>query len=92
MLPLVENAFKHGISESRFDSYVDIDLKIKQGQLIFIMENSKEESNVQPVCDNIGLGNIRRQPELLYKEHEMQIKNQQKTFTVILEINLNSYG
>ena len=92
LLPLAENAFKHGISESRFDSFVDIDMKTKEGQLSFIMENSKEDSVVQPVCDNIGLSNIRRQLELLYKEYEMQIKNQQTTFTVILNINLNSYG
>lgn len=42
-LPLVENAFKHGVSESRFDSFVHIDLKLKDGFLNFSIENSVEQ-------------------------------------------------
>ncbi|MCG7860055.1 histidine kinase, partial [Flavihumibacter sediminis] len=58
-LPLVENAFKHGVSESRFDSFVHIDLKLKDGFLNFSIENSVEQKGTEIQYGNIGLYNTR---------------------------------
>lgn len=90
LLPFIENAFKHGASETRFDSYIHIGVELKGGQLKFCIENSKEESGDTTVTDNIGLSNVRRQLELMYQEHSLQVDNQKDRFAVHLTINLNN--
>lgn len=44
LIPLVENAFKHGVSETRDRPFVDIHLSVKKRQLAFFVKNSTEES------------------------------------------------
>lgn len=92
LLPFVENAFKHGASESRFSSYINIDLKLQKGQLCFVIENSKAEDAVNVKQENIGLNNIRRQLELLYPEHTLEIESGNSRFLITLNINLNKYA
>jgi two-component system, LytTR family, sensor kinase len=91
-LPLVENAFKHGASETRFDTYIGIEMRLNKKSLTFVIENSMENGKPHIGTENIGLGNSRRQLELLYKEHSMKVSTQQKTFKVDITINLDSYG
>jgi sensor histidine kinase YesM len=43
-MPLVENAFKHGVSETRDQPFVDIHLSINKRQLVFVVKNSIEDS------------------------------------------------
>ena len=43
LIPLVENAFKHGISETRNQPFVDIHLSVRQRQLAFFVKNSTED-------------------------------------------------
>ena len=92
LLPLVENAFKHGVSETRFDSFIDIDMSLSKGQLNFLIRNSIENGKLKAGNNNIGLPNIKRQLELMYKEHMMVIEEDSKTFNVNIAINLNTYG
>lgn len=92
LLPFVENAFKHGAGESRFDSFIHIQVKLQQGLLTFNIENTKENDMGPEIKDNIGLRNVRRQLELMYKEYDLQLQNQPHIFTVHLSINLNSYA
>ncbi len=92
LLPLVENAFKHGVSETRFDSFINIDMSLSDGRLVFFIKNTIENGKTKPGNNNIGLPNIKRQLELMYKEHEMLIQDDGKTFNVNITINLNSYG
>ena len=67
LIPLAENAFKHGVSETRNKPFVDIHLSVKNRLLTFIVKNSAEAfSGEQRVKENIGLSNLRRQLELLY--------------------------
>ena len=92
LLPFVENAFKHGASENRFESFIRIDLKLDNGLLHFDIENTKENGTADKVTDNIGLGNVRRQLELMYKEYDMQVLSGTNTFKVLLTINLRSHA
>lgn len=88
LLPFVENAFKHGISENRFSSYIRLNLELKNSELSFLCENSKAEESIKIGKETIGLGNIKRQLELLYPNHFLEIKNEKNNFTVLLKINL----
>lgn len=91
LLPFVENAFKHGVSETRFDSYIHMEIRLKQGLLTFIIENNKE-NEPQGSKDKIGLENVRRQLELMYREHQLLVFNEPSVFKVVLTINLDSHA
>ena len=106
LLPLVENAFKHGVSETRHQPFVDIHLSVNKRKLVFVVKNSTDTSPVQGglpagtalladkqagVKENIGLSNLRRQLELLYKEFNISVQQGESAFTATLKINLASH-
>jgi two-component system, LytTR family, sensor kinase len=90
LIPLVENAFKHGVSETRGRPFIDIHLSVKNHQLNFVVKNSSEASSSE-VKENIGLSNLRRQLQLLYSDHNVTVKQEGSTFTAMLYINLVSH-
>ena len=92
LIPLVENAFKHGVSETRNQPFVDIHLSVKQRQLAFFVKNSTEMSSEEgPVKENIGLSNLRRQLELLYTDYDLSVEQKENVFSATLKINLSSH-
>lgn len=92
LIPLVENAFKHGVSETRENPFVNIFLEIKNRALTFIVINSIEGSEGDEVIkENIGLSNLRRQLELLYTIYNLSYKKENSFFTATLKINLDSH-
>lgn len=92
LIPLVENAFKHGVSETRNRPFVDIHLSVKQRQLEFVVKNSTEEfPEIQGVKENIGLSNLRRQLQLLYIDYTLFVQQGEAVFTASLKINLKSH-
>lgn len=92
LMPLVENAFKHGVSETRNRPFVDIHLSIKQRQLQLTVKNSTEKiTGEKTVKENIGLANLRRQLELLYTDYSLTVQQGDSVFTSVLNINLASH-
>ena len=92
LIPLVENAFKHGVSETRGTPFVDVHLSIKKRQLNFVVKNSIESGGQeQTVKENIGLSNLRRQLELLYTDYNLSVQPSDSIFTADLKINLASH-
>lgn len=91
LLSFVENAFKHGISESRFESFVHIEASVVRGILEFSIENTNENGSSAVPGSNIGLKNVRRQLELTYSEYDLSVDNKNNIFRVNLRINLNKH-
>ena len=92
LIPLVENAFKHGVSETRAHPFVDIHLSVNKRQLAFVVKNSTELFTGEGVVkENIGLSNLKRQLELLYTDYNLSILQEPSVFTAILKINLASH-
>ena len=92
LIPIVENAFKHGVSETRGHPFIDIHLSVKNRLLVFVVKNSTEKfSEEQSVKENIGLSNLRRQLELLYKDYNLSLQQGESMFTASLKINLASH-
>ena len=92
LIPLVENAFKHGVSETRSRPFVDIHLSVKNRKLAFFVKNSSEVFAAEgPVKENIGLTNLRRQLQLLYTDYSLELKQSDYEFTSVLKINLSSH-
>jgi hypothetical protein len=92
LIPFVENAFKHGASESRFESFINLEMNLQDGILDFNIENTKEQNGKKSNDENIGLTNVRRQLELLYDEHEVSILCEDAVFKVSLKVNLRKYA
>lgn len=92
LMPLVENAFKHGVSETRNHPFIDIHLSVSKQQLNFIVKNSIEQSPTElNIKENIGLSNLRRQLELLYKDFNLSVQPEKSEFIAVLKINLASH-
>lgn len=91
LLPFLENAFKHGISETRFESFIHIAVCVKEHLLNFEIENSKEVCEHQKKVANIGLMNVKRRLELTYSEYKLDVADNGDTFKINLSVNLNSY-
>ena len=69
LLPLVENAFKHGVSENRTDAWVQVDIRLKNRQLsVQVLNSVDQETAARQNPNGIGQPNLRRQLELLYPE------------------------
>ncbi len=92
LIPLVENAFKHGVSETRNQPFVDIRLSVNKRRLTFFVKNSSELSpGERSVRENIGLSNLRRQVQLLFTEYDLSVQQTESVFIATLKINLASH-
>lgn len=95
ILPFVENAFKHGVSEELDESWISIDLTLKPENLTLKVENSK---SIQEVTEDrfeykqgIGLTNVKRRLEILYPEqYQLDIHESAESFLVVLKLNLKT--
>ncbi len=91
ILPFVENAFKHGVSDVLEDSWVSIDLELKATGITLKVENSKsnlEESEDRfEYKEGIGLTNVKRRLELLYpSQYEFEIHESETSYLVVLKL------
>ena len=68
LIPLVENAFKHGARNSTKNGYINIDLKSTKTLLDFRVENSfeKQTKKIKGQIGGIGLTNLKKRLELNY--------------------------
>ncbi|AZA83664.1 histidine kinase [Chryseobacterium lactis] len=88
LIQFVENAFKHGVSESLGEAFITIKIVLKNGILTYFIENSKEEM-LHKHSTKIGLKNIRRQLELLYPKHSLIVEDKSDRYIVQLIIDFN---
>lgn len=87
----VENAFKHGISY-RTKSFVEINLQPHGDRLLFSCRNSRPEiKHDENMKGGVGLSNVRRRLDLLFPgNYTLDIKEQEDTYTVYLDIPLTN--
>ena len=91
LLPLVENAFKHGAKGATKAPFVDITIKIEGNQMTVNINNNKGivDEVEQGRYGGLGLQNVRRRLQLLYPDrHELVINEQADMFGVSLKIEL----
>ncbi len=88
LIPLVENAFKHGVSYEE-PSWIHIGLEISEGgRLRLRVRNRLLERRVSEK-GGVGLGNTLKRLELMYKDaHEITIREQENEFIADLIIAL----
>ncbi len=100
LLPLVENAFKHGASQEISQAWINLDFQVKNNKLKFKVSNSIPDKDllrskyptdtlaVKP--DGIGLANIQKRLEIIYPSaHRLRVFGEQDMFLAILEVELD---
>ncbi|MBN2072167.1 MAG: histidine kinase [Candidatus Krumholzibacteriota bacterium] len=89
LLPLVENAFKHGTSHDPKDPWMRIRLDIDENRIEFLVENGKSGNGKgeNGQHQGIGLENVQRRLELLYpKKHDFELSDLDESFSVKVSI------
>jgi sensor histidine kinase YesM len=90
LLALLENAYKHGISQDINQGYIEINLKADNQAIEFSISNSKPLNAKLSTKGTLGLPNIKQQLELLYpNRHEFTIDDSDQAYTAQLKISLD---
>ncbi len=85
LLPLIENAFKH--SQDIKKQFVSFSFQIQNNIFLFRCENSIGQENTKKNSNKIGLENVKKRLEILYKnQHTFEISQKENTFLVVLAV------
>lgn len=91
ILPIVENAFKHGIDSDISQGYVIMRAYENSEYFIFECSNSYKNKGQQSGNSGLGLKNLRRRLQLIYPgKHILEINKTATTFEVALQIKINN--
>lgn len=89
LIPLAENAIKHGAQNTINDSKVEVRITVNGSELKFQVNNSRpaEAGNVKST--GIGLANLKRRLELLYPDkYALKIAGNDHSHEAVLTLNL----
>jgi sensor histidine kinase YesM len=93
LFPFIENAFKHGVGGKGDGAFIDVELKIEKGNLQMRVKNSVfHESVGAETHHGIGLNNLRKQLNLLYRKFELNVSERASVYEADLKINLETYA
>jgi len=93
MIPLIENAFKHGASEMTGEAWINIDLDVNDSRLKLKVSNSRPSQLPErdTTCGHIGLQNLKKRLELIYPEnHLLTIYEEEEMYLAVLQINFRT--
>ena len=92
LIPLVENAFKHGARNSKTNSYINISLTSTKKYLDFKVENSFEKptKKIKEQIGGIGLTNLKKRLELNYgsKDYNLDTIKKKNKYLAHLKLKL----
>lgn len=89
ILPLVENSFKHGVSNDVGNSWIRVDLTVKDDWLTVKIENSRvaDQVNGHALYKGIGMENVKKRLEIIYPDrHEFKCMSEGQSFLTILKL------
>jgi sensor histidine kinase YesM len=90
LLPLIENAFKHGNTSATKTCFINCSLDLHEHVLHFHCENSFQNNATVKENSGIGLYNVKRRLELLYpNSHEFNVLQSDSIYQLNLTINLD---
>ncbi|GAB3999679.1 histidine kinase [Spirosoma daeguense] len=87
LLPLVENAFKHGVGRQTGNSWLHGTLTLNPTAIEMTVENNKPDTLAKAQKGGIGLANLRKRLELLYPgRYSLQTEERSDTYRAALSI------
>ncbi len=92
-LPLVENAFKHGVSQEVENCWIHIDITLRKNKLTFKIENSfnDDKVTVSEFGNGIGHDNLRKRLDIFYSQaYELKTMKDENSYLVTLKLDLNA--
>ncbi len=94
ILPLLENAFKHGAGNTSSDpAFILMKIELKKKKLHVMIENTISTISVNEEKDKgIGLSNVTRRLELQFREFEFIHGKKEGKFIVNLNVDLSTYA
>ena len=89
LLPLVENAFKHGVQPNK-KCLVSIKIKVKKDELDLKIQNTKFAAiNCDDKNNGVGLKNVQRRLSLVYpQKHTLQANEDEEFYFTTLKLDL----
>ena len=90
-ITFLENAFKHGVSNSNPKAWVNVAINIQGNECIYKVENSKIPSSKTEAGEKSGIGlqNVRRRLELSYPgQYQLQVDDRPDRYSVQLNLML----
>ena len=92
LLPFIENAFKHGVSNDPQSPKLNVSISVVNGSLKMVVENSvvsnqaKDDNNYR---GGIGIKNVKNQLNLLYPDaHSLTMRGLDNSYKILLDIHL----
>ncbi|WP_396153135.1 sensor histidine kinase [Flavobacterium sp.] len=88
-IPLVENAFKHGLNTLSEVNYAHFALSLQGNELFFEAKNSLDNNEDKQPQSGTGLANLRKRLHLIYPEkHQLDFETTETFFKVTLHLQL----
>jgi hypothetical protein len=91
-VPFVENAFKHSLRNETEIANVFIKLSVEHNSIVFNVKNSKpEESEINSNKNGLGLINIKKRLEIIYKDrYSLEIDDRDLAFSINLKLEFDA--
>ncbi len=88
LLPFIENSFKHGVSNNTGKPFIHIQIDITESEFNMHVANSYGCQTKESYSEGIGLKNVERRLEILYKEqYTLRISKNDGIFEVYFRLN-----
>jgi two-component system, LytTR family, sensor histidine kinase AlgZ len=90
-ITFLENAFKHGVSSSAADAWVNVSIQLNGKACNYTVENSKMAETGKTVTEKSGIGlqNVKRRLDLSYPDnYELNVEETENRYAVELKLNL----
>ena len=89
LITFLENAFKHGVSNTSAPSWVRINIDVRGNELIYEVANSRMVSQQSLQKSGIGLANVRRRLELVYaNRYDLKVEDKEDSYYIQLKLQL----
>lgn len=89
-ITFLENAFKHGVSNSNPKAWVNVTIELQGKQCIYTVENSLVEKPESTEKSGIGLQNVKRRLDLSYpNQYKLNTENKKDVYLVQLTLTLS---
>ncbi|AUR36525.1 Sensor histidine kinase YehU [Phaeobacter piscinae] len=88
LLPIVENAFKHGANiDNRETIKLFFKLRVERGSILFESRNPREIVQCEPVSGGVGMDNIRSRLELAYRNrYDLEVEQTDSVYCLRLAL------